>query len=190
MEAMENPTSPLPESWREKITRQYIQLKGIAYEAMMLDKIMRQNAIARDIAVRSANGTLGKAPENNMPDEDDMGIRIGDEIHHHHHAAPPAPVAQPSPIAPSTTQPAPPATTEAATGKLSPWITSAAVIAASALGGGVAVPIGGAVIDWMTSNDPPAVTQPVETIEPQPTPALPPGIDSGGVRIEPFKVGE
>lgn len=172
-------TLAVDDPWREKFTRQYLQIRGLGWEAMMLDKQMKQNAMAREVARRSADGTLGKPGEWAGEDEDGMGIRIGDEVHYGTVASPAAPVAaaQPSPVA---TQPTP-ASSKSTTGKLSPWLSSAAVIAASALGGGAAVPIGGAILDWW--NSPPAVVAPAE-----PTPAAPPSLDHGGVTIGTFKV--
>lgn len=90
-----------------------------------------------------------------------------------------------TPSAPSNAAPAPQdATAEPASG-LPGWVKSAAVLGATALGGAGVVPIAGAAIDWMYP-DAPAVVQPVE----QPTPALPPSLDHGGVTIEPFQVNE
>lgn len=78
------------EPWREKFKRQYLQLK-MGFEGMMLDKIMKQNAIARDVAIRTANGTIGQMQSGEGAEGDDMGIRIGDEINHHYHSEPQPP---------------------------------------------------------------------------------------------------
>lgn len=81
--------TPDTEGWQEKFKREWMQLK-MGFEAMMLDKIMRQNQIARDIAQRTADGTLGQPQPPSDSVEDDMGIRIGDEQHTHYHTTAPA----------------------------------------------------------------------------------------------------
>jgi hypothetical protein len=81
--------SPAGEAWQEQFKRQWMQLK-MGFEGMMLDKIMRQNQIARDIAQRTADGTLGQPLPKGESVEDDMGIRIGDEQHTHYHTTPQA----------------------------------------------------------------------------------------------------
>ena len=88
-------TAPPPDEtatddpWREKYKRWWLQLRGIAWDSMMLDKIMRQNKIVRDTVRRTQDGTLGKPSEGGSGEEGDMGIRIGDEVHNHYSA--PAP---------------------------------------------------------------------------------------------------
>ena len=106
----ETTAAPIPDvdasddSWREKYKRWYLQLRGLAWESMMLDKTMRQNKIVRDIAQRTANGTIGKDESGAASEDDEMAITIGDRvIHHHHYPAEPQPakenkVANESPI--------------------------------------------------------------------------------------------
>lgn len=112
-------TAPAGESeaWREKFKRQYMQLEGLGFQSMMLDKIMQQNKMAREIAQRTADGTLGQpaAAQATEQAEDEMGIRIGDEVNHHYPAA------------------APPAATPPATQQASGMSSTAKFAAAAAL---------------------------------------------------------
>lgn len=99
--------------WREKYKRWWLQLRGLAWDAMNMDRIAKQNAIVRENARRAMGGTLGK-PREGQAMEEDTAIRIGDEVHNHY-AAP-----QQSSV-PS-------------------WLKTA-VAAAGLLGGGAAIPL-------------------------------------------------
>lgn len=147
----ENPTDPqTSEPWREKFKRQYMELKGLAWEGMMLDKIMQQNKMARDLARRTADGTLGSPTEGTAEDED-MGVRIGDEIHYH------------------TSNPAVPADT--ATTSSGGALTTAALVAGLLAAGGVPAAIGTYYLTRpATSIEQPAT--PAPTVEADTTPAV------------------
>lgn len=170
----------------------------MAHEAVMLQDAKEILTTDRQQSSQYQATMLSNGGKPNQSDDMAGDIFIGDVTYQY--AAPPATpaspsspsvaasspqVATPQAAPPPSPQATPAAQPETATGKLSPWLSSAAVIAASALGGGAAVPIGGAILDWWNS-DPPAAVQPAE-----PTPADPlPSLDHGGVTIEPFKVGE
>lgn len=55
----------------------------LAHEGMMLEKIQRQQ---RCVEVNARNAMTGDTTDTDgWPEEDDeMGVKIGDEIHHHH----------------------------------------------------------------------------------------------------------
>lgn len=88
--------------WREKFKRHWLSLRGLGWEAMMLDKVQRQNKIVRETVQRQMNGTLGKPIEGQAVEEDDMAIRIGDEVHNHYSTPAPAPTPAAAPATPAT----------------------------------------------------------------------------------------
>jgi hypothetical protein len=144
------------DTWREKFKRHWLQLRGLGWQGMMLDKVMRQNAMTRNLAQRVADGTLGKEQAGGAVVEDDMGIRIGDEIVNYHYAPPTVPLtSDPQPQPPS----APPPAAPAASGTTPTWLKAALVGAgvAGLVGGGAAIPI---VADWLGGDDKPAVVSP------------------------------
>lgn len=161
------PNSPVNDEWREKVKRWYIQLKGLGWEGMMLDKVMKQNAIARDTALRAASGTLGQPGATpSLPEEDDMGIRIGDEVHNHY--ALPAPSApQASPGTASATAPAPAESKSTLSTVLK---AGALIVAGSALGSA-----GPMVVNAVWPSQETTIVQPPPAIDTSPSPSLSPG---------------
>lgn len=134
------------DSWREKLMRLWMQSR-LAHEGMMLDKIQKQNEMVRELAVKSANGTIGR--DHKMPSGDDMGVRIGDEVHNHFwpptHGKGTKPTEPTQPTAPTPQQPS----------STNDWLKSA-LLAAGLLGAGAGAT---AIYNYATApSEPPKFT--------------------------------
>lgn len=70
--------------WREKYKRHWLQLRGLAWDGMMMDKIMRQNAVVMEVAKNAREGTTGQKTEASVG-EDEMGVRIGDVVNNNYY---------------------------------------------------------------------------------------------------------
>jgi len=121
------------------------------YEAKLAGRLMHLGQMAQDRALlqrgvrKMQDGTLYQPGE---PEDDEMNIRIGDDVHHHH----PAPAeAQPSLVESSMVG--------------SGWLKKAAVAAALVAGGA-----GAGAVPWLLSGDTP--TQPEPVVQSQPNPEL------------------
>lgn len=145
--AVETPEAPdVPEedsgrSWLENLIRQWALIK-VGHDAMMLDKIQKQNGEVLALARATRTGTLGK-PDPSQGD-DAMGVQVGNEHkeYHYHYAT--------AQNAASTVQTGARALSTA--GK-------AAVLGAAVLGGGG---LGALAMNYLSQPDPPAVVQPVD----------------------------
>jgi hypothetical protein len=129
-----------PGNWRESVKKSTTRWLASAWPAMMMQKIMAQNKIARETARRLANGTIGKDLGNSTVD--DVGdIKIGDEVQYHYH----------QPDRPASTTPS--------------WLKTGAMLAVAALGGSAAVPIASIAWEWLSR---PRAEAPVEPQAGQP----------------------
>ena len=77
-----NPTSRSDVKAEEyKLLKRSVQLRQ-GFEAMMLDKIQRQNEAVFDLTDRCRNGLLGKSDTGvSIAKDDNMGVNVGDVIH-------------------------------------------------------------------------------------------------------------
>jgi hypothetical protein len=65
----------------------------LGHQAAALDGIAKQGRLVRRLVRKTQDGTLGQAtsePED-LPEDDDMGVRVGDEINYHLHQPQSAP---------------------------------------------------------------------------------------------------
>jgi len=110
--------------------------------AMLLHRADDRNTLKR-LMLKTQNGSVGRpdaAVDRLM--EDNMQVRIGDEVHHHHPAPEPTTTTAPQPAATSAPAGAPRST-------LTDWLKRAAV-AAALLGTGGAIPVAGAyLLNWI-----------------------------------------
>jgi len=71
-----------PEWLKEKIAPEWAMIR-LGHEAMMLDKIQKQNKIVLD-NVRSLNSSGGMGGGAGEEGEDDMGVNVGNTTHNHY----------------------------------------------------------------------------------------------------------
>jgi hypothetical protein len=73
-------------AWHEKLKRAYGNLM-LAQRAAGLDQTRQEARLVRRLVRKTQDGTLGRPtsePEDGAEaEEDDVGVRIGDEIHYH-----------------------------------------------------------------------------------------------------------
>jgi len=77
----------------KKDVRNAALLKTIGHEAMVMDKIMRQNKIVEN-TVHGVQNQSGMDTSNPSGDEEDMGVSIGNETHYHYQQQTPVPPKQ------------------------------------------------------------------------------------------------
>lgn len=97
----------------------------LGHEGMMLDKIDRQRQIVEQLAQNQMTGNYTNTelwPKADDGNGEDMGVKIGDEIHYHTTTTQPA-----------APQPATPV--ESTSSKLLPYLLAAALAGGSGLGG-------------------------------------------------------
>lgn len=154
-------TDSTDDPWRQKYTRWWLQLRGLGWDAMMMDKIRRQNRIVRDNVRR----IQGAETNDNGYVEDDMGLSIGDTVNHHHH--------YPNPSQPAPPPTAPPIPSQQPTASVPNWAKVAALLAGGAVtGGGIT-----ALVNYLNKENPP-----VESPKEQPK-AKDVGLKPGKVNI-------
>jgi hypothetical protein len=95
MVTTEKPETEKPKTWRQKFLRNWMNTR-LGHEGMMLDKILRQNRIVEQLAAQTRNGKFSGGPTPSVPEGEDMGVSIGNEIHHHYGSKPQATVKPPS----------------------------------------------------------------------------------------------
>lgn len=76
------PPEEVPESWKEEFGRLWLQTR-LGHEAMMLDKMQKQNAEVMALAKATRTGTVGQP---DAPEGEDMGVSIGNKEYHYHYA--------------------------------------------------------------------------------------------------------
>ena len=79
-----------PNDWKEKLADQHWKLK-LADFGVQIDKDMRRQAMVERLIKKTQDGTLDQETNEPMDKklEDEMGVRIGDEIHYHNETTPP-----------------------------------------------------------------------------------------------------
>ena len=82
-------TTDKPETWREKLLRHWMQTR-LGHEGMMLEKIRRQNRIVEQLAAQTRDGKFSGGAVPSVPEGEDMGVSIGNEVHHHYASEQPA----------------------------------------------------------------------------------------------------
>ena len=127
----------------------------LAHEGFMLDKIVRQSRIVEQLAQNSMTGDVENVDAwPGHEGDDDMGVKIGDEIHYH--AAPPKPdPPAPTPSTPPANQPPQTQPAEEPEPAWKTWAKRAALVAVGA--GGIAG------YQWMSKppeENPPTIEQP------------------------------
>lgn len=60
----------------------------LGHEGMMLEKIQRQNRIVEQLAAQTRDGKFTGGPVPSVPEDEDMGVSIGNETHNHYAATP------------------------------------------------------------------------------------------------------
>jgi len=78
----------------DKFTKNWANIR-LGHEALMLDKIQRQNRIVEVVARNTMTGEMEDT--EGLPGNDDMGVAIGNEIHNHWQSSAPADVATSGP---------------------------------------------------------------------------------------------
>ena len=58
----------------------------LAERAASLENLQNQRRNVFNLAQRSQNQAFGKDVDQGLLDEDDMGVRVGDNVSHHYHA--------------------------------------------------------------------------------------------------------
>lgn len=114
-----------PTTWKERVADQWWKLK-LADFGVQIDKDMRRHAMVERLVKKTQDGTLQQVTAEPMDKtlDEQMGVRIGDEIHYHN------------------TQATKPVKSEQQTQGSSLGKTLAAAgLAAAGLGAGVALPI-------------------------------------------------
>lgn len=129
----------------EKTMRQHFDL-DLGLEALQAGNMAKDRAMMRRGAMKQQDGTLGTSSENPEPLDDEMNIRVGDEVNNHYHQAP-EPEPEPEPA--QAVQP----DSMSTLGKL--------LFAAIFTGGGVIAGVSGASL--LGAFDHPQVEVPVDT---------------------------
>jgi hypothetical protein len=138
-----------------RLMRQWYQTK-LAGEAGTLNGMLLQGNLVRRLVRKTQNGTIGQQttePEDKA--EDDMGVRVGDEINYHLHQQQPAAAAAATP-----------------TGGLSSFARAAALVAMGAGAGGAPL-----IASWLlkpSQQPPPAVQTAPSAPVPAPAPVVAP----------------
>lgn len=127
----------LTKPYTEDVKETHFALRQ-GFDAMMLDKIQKEQAVVMEIAKQTREGTLGK-PSGTAQGPEEMGVSIGHKTFN---------ITTPAPEKPAAAKGM---TTLAKVG------VGAALTAA-----GVGLPVAGAVAYSLLANDPPAAVAPVQ----------------------------
>jgi hypothetical protein len=91
--------APSPQSWKEKIARQWWGLKMLDTEVQIAKDQSRQKLVER-LVRKTQDGTLGQLDDGEGEDKEDddemaTSFQVGDNNTHHHHHPAPAPAPEP-----------------------------------------------------------------------------------------------
>ena len=68
---------------REKFLQNWMDTR-LSHEGMMLGKIQRQNHIVEQLAAQTRDGNFSGGPVPSVPEDEEMGVSIGNETHNHY----------------------------------------------------------------------------------------------------------